>query len=101
MNDKRELGFGINGGDATSSDPAITRKEFITKVMKGVAITGGVMLAPKVLDKFILPAQAAGTSTKANKDVTTHNHTQTDILTLPSGANDSPGDAADQNGGYG
>jgi hypothetical protein len=79
MNEKNELG--INGGDNTSSDPAITRKEFIGKVVKGAAITGGVLLAPKVLDKFILPAQAAGTSTcnvastkATGTDVATNNH---------------------------
>ena len=45
-----------------SCDPALTRKEFITKVVKGVAITGGILTAPKVLDKFIIPAYAAGLS---------------------------------------
>jgi len=62
MNEKREPGLGVDGGDTSSSDPSITRKEFITKVLKGAAITGGVLLAPKVLDKFILPAQAGGAS---------------------------------------
>jgi hypothetical protein len=91
MNDKNEIGFGITNGDTNSSDPAITRKEFIGKVMKGAAITGGVMMAPKVLDKFILPAQAAGTSTcvigdtAVGRDQATHNHTQTDVTTLPTG----------------
>jgi hypothetical protein len=90
MNEKHELGISISGGDAASSDPAITRKEFIGKILKGAAITGGVLLAPKVMDKFILPAQAAGTSSCTISD--THptgadqaTHPGSDVLTLPTG----------------
>ncbi len=48
--------------EGTSCDPALTRKEFIQKVLKGAALTGGIIAAPKVLDKFILPALASGLS---------------------------------------
>lgn len=48
--------------NGASCDPALTRKEFLTKIVKGIALTGGVVAAPKVLDQFIIPAYAAGLS---------------------------------------
>jgi hypothetical protein len=88
MNEKNN-GIGINGGDTISSDPGITRKQFISKIVKGAATTGVVMLAPKVLDKFILPAQAAGTSsctvadTGAGRDQPTVGAHGSDVRTTP------------------
>lgn len=46
-----------------SSDPTLTRQEFIRKVAKGAVITGGLLAAPKVIDKFLIPAAYAGCST--------------------------------------
>src|SRR4051812_32159363 len=37
-------------------DKSLTRKEFVTVVLKRAAIAGGVLAAPKVLDKFLIPA---------------------------------------------
>lgn len=48
-----------------SSDSSLTRKEFIKKVVKGTALTGGVIAAPQVLDKFLVPKAYAATSQNA------------------------------------
>jgi len=47
----------------TSCDPAITRKDFLSKVIKGAALTGGLLVAPKVLDKFLIQPVYASAST--------------------------------------
>jgi hypothetical protein len=52
----------IKESDAASSDPTLTRKQFIEKVVKGAAITGGAMIAPRIIDKFLVPPAYAGTS---------------------------------------
>ena len=89
MNENNDYEVGITSGDTSSSDPTITRKQFIGKVMKGAVITGGIFVAPKVLDKFILPAQAAKTSsctisdTKGGNDQATHNGKATDVISFP------------------
>jgi hypothetical protein len=61
MTDDR-LSADIKGTEDTSCAPSLNRKQFIQKIVKGAALTGAVMAAPKVLDKFILPAVAAGLS---------------------------------------
>jgi hypothetical protein len=89
MNEKTDVEFSINGADTNSSDPTITRKEFIKKITKGMAIAGGVMLAPKIADKFILPADAASSSTctvsdtGAGKDQATVAAHGSDVRTAP------------------
>lgn len=53
----------INSKDNNgSSDSSLTRKEFIKKVVKGAAVTGGLVAAPAVLDKFLVPRAYAATS---------------------------------------
>jgi hypothetical protein len=53
--------------EATSNDkacdPSFTRAQFVKRVVKGAALTGGLVAAPKILDKFLVPAAYAGTST--------------------------------------
>ncbi len=48
---------------ANSCEPSLTRAEFITRVVKGAALTGGVLAAPRILDKFLVPPAFAGAST--------------------------------------
>ncbi|HEY9713103.1 MAG TPA: hypothetical protein V6C72_06515 [Chroococcales cyanobacterium] len=45
-------------------DPALTRKEFLTKLVRRAAIAGSIVAAPKVLDKFLVPPVYALTSTQ-------------------------------------
>jgi hypothetical protein len=100
MNDQQEFGLDIKGGGTASALPAISRKEFISRVVKGAAITGGVLLAPKVLDKFLIRAAYATTSTSVGADQVTHPvGGGTDGITLPSGAIDSGSSAVKVNGG--
>ncbi len=46
----------------SSCEQSLTRAEFIARVLKGAALTGGLLAAPKVLDKFLVPPAFAGTS---------------------------------------
>lgn len=46
-----------------SCEPSLSRAEFIARVVKGAALTGGVLAAPKILDKFLVPPAYAGAST--------------------------------------
>jgi len=58
----------LKNAESDSCASSLTRKEFIQKIVKGAALTGAVIAAPKVLDKFILPAVAAGLSSCNNTD---------------------------------
>jgi len=49
------------GAEPASADPNLTRKVFLSKVVKGAALTGGLAMAPKVLDKFLVQSVAACT----------------------------------------
>jgi hypothetical protein len=46
-----------------SCDRSFTRVEFIRRVVKGAALTGGVLASPKIIDKFLVPPAYAATST--------------------------------------
>jgi len=52
-NEQRDL------NSESACDQALSRKEFLNKVLKGAAITGGLLVAPLVLDKFLVQAVAA------------------------------------------
>ncbi len=45
-----------------SCEPSLSRAEFIARIVKGAALTGGVLAAPKILDKFLVPPAFAGAS---------------------------------------
>jgi hypothetical protein len=45
--------------DITSCEKTISRKEFLDKLVKGAALTGGLVAAPKILDKFVVQSVAA------------------------------------------
>ncbi len=51
-----------NCGSEPSSDQSLTRQEFLAKVIKGAALTGGLLAAPQVLDKFLVPKVYASSS---------------------------------------
>ena len=62
-----------NQGVNSSCDPSLTRKEFIHRVVKGVAITGGVLATSRILDKFlVLPAFASFSSCGLSVGATTN-----------------------------
>ena len=76
-------------GDKVSCDKELSRKEFLNKILKGAALFGGLMAAPKVVDSFIAPASAglsscdvADTSSSSSTQdfATAHN---SDVNTLP------------------
>jgi hypothetical protein len=57
--------FQLEGGsEPASSDPTLTRQEFIAKVVKGAALAGGLATAPMILDKFLVPKAYASTSSQ-------------------------------------
>lgn len=47
---------------APSCEPSMSRAEFITRVVKGAALAGGLVAAPQILDKFLVPAAFAAAS---------------------------------------
>lgn len=49
--------------DVSAADPSLTRKQFLERVVKGAALTGGALAAPRILDKFLVPPAYAQTST--------------------------------------
>jgi hypothetical protein len=46
-----------------ASDGSLTRKEFLTRVVRGAVATGALLAGPRILDKFLVPPAYAGTST--------------------------------------
>jgi hypothetical protein len=48
-----------------SSVQGMSRKEFLTTVVKGAAVAGVIVAAPKVVDKFLVPPVYAANSTTA------------------------------------
>lgn len=54
-------------------DPSFTRAEFVKRVVKGAALTGGLIAAPKILDKFLIPPAFAGASTCGGNGTATTN----------------------------
>lgn len=62
MNDEIKTGIGDTQPDQSSCDPSLSRAEFIRKVVKGAALTGGLLAAPKILDRFLTPPAYASSS---------------------------------------
>jgi len=52
----------LTSAEEPSCDPTVSRKEFLQKILKGAAVAGTLLAAPKVLDKFLIPAAYATTS---------------------------------------
>ncbi len=52
-----------SNSDVPAADSSLSRKQFLQRVVKGAALTGGVLGAPKIIDKFIVPAAYASSST--------------------------------------
>ena len=69
-----------------ASDPSLSRSEFVKKVVQAAAVTGGVLGAPKILDKFLVPPAYAATSTNCTSGDTTIPSTGTDVVVLTGGA---------------
>lgn len=51
-----------SASETSSCDKSMDRAAFIQKVLKGAALTGGALAAPKILDKFLIPPAYAGNS---------------------------------------
>jgi hypothetical protein len=49
-------------GSTPSSESGVTREEFIRKIVKGAALTGGLMASARVLDRFLVPRAYASAS---------------------------------------
>jgi hypothetical protein len=65
-----------------SSDPSLTRSEFIQKVVKASALTGGILAAPRILDRFLVPPAYAATSTGCTNGDLTVGGNGTDFVVL-------------------
>ena len=73
------------GRDAQSCDGRVSRKEFLTTVIRRASIAGALLAAPQVIDKFLIPPAYAVTSTTHTKDTsvssdTNHFHDQTSVF---------------------
>jgi hypothetical protein len=51
-----------DSGSTPSSESGVTREEFIRKIVKGAALTGGLMASARVLDRFLVPRAYASAS---------------------------------------
>ncbi|HEY9791922.1 MAG TPA: hypothetical protein V6D22_16065 [Candidatus Obscuribacterales bacterium] len=47
-----------------SCDAGLSRKEFLERVLTPALLAGAALASPKIVDKFILPAQAAPTTSQ-------------------------------------
>lgn len=76
--------------DQTSADPSLSRKEFIQKAVKGATLAAGAVVAPQIIDKFLVPKAYAQTSTDARactNGLATNAQGQTDsVITTNPGA---------------
>jgi hypothetical protein len=52
-------------------DARVSRKEFLTKLVKRASIAGALLAAPQVIDKFLVPPAYAITSTTHTFDTAT------------------------------
>ncbi len=70
--------------DIPSAEKSLTRQQFIQKIAKGAAVTGGLIAAPAILDKFLIPkVYAASSSACTVGDVT--DQSSGDIVVLGGG----------------
>ena len=42
-------------GQKVSSDPSLSRQQFLQMVLKRAGLVGAVLIAPKVVDSFLVP----------------------------------------------
>jgi hypothetical protein len=56
-------------------DSRVSRKEFLTTLVRRAALAGALLAAPKVVDKFLVPPAYAVTSTSAFSDTGNINDT--------------------------
>ncbi|MGH9548217.1 MAG: hypothetical protein ACRD3W_02535 [Terriglobales bacterium] len=56
--------------DRQACDARVSRKEFLTTLIKRATLAGALLAAPKVVDKFLVPPAYAATSTTHFHDTT-------------------------------
>jgi hypothetical protein len=56
-------------------DSRVSRKEFLTTLVRRATLAGAILAAPKVIDKFLVPPAMAVTSTSAFSDTGNVNDT--------------------------
>lgn len=94
--------------DLSSADPSLTRQQFLRRVIKGAALTGGVLASPKILDKFLVPSAYAASSTTCvvaentlgGIDTVIQSQLNSDLLCIPTGFNTLCVAGTDTSGGY-
>lgn len=57
--DLNEHLVGQTPAEEASCDPRLSRAEFLKKALKPTLVVGALIAAPKIIDKFTLPASAA------------------------------------------
>lgn len=55
----------LTNTEQQSSDPTLSRKDFIRKAAKGATLVAGAAMAPQILDKFLVPKAYAALSVTA------------------------------------
>lgn len=50
-----------SSAERQSSDPGISRKDFIRRVLKRGALAGALLAAPRIVDRFVVPPAKAAT----------------------------------------
>jgi len=58
------------GTEQKACDSRVSRKEFLTTLVRRATLAGAILAAPKVVDKFLVPPAYALTSTSAFHDTT-------------------------------
>jgi hypothetical protein len=61
--------------DKEACDGRVSRKEFLTTLVRRATIAGAILAAPQVIDKFLVPPAYAVTSTTHTRDTTVQSDT--------------------------
>lgn len=75
MTDEKNTEVTLPEQDKLACDQTISRKEFLATVLKRATLAGALMIAPQVVDKFLVPPVYALNSTTHFHDTTPHTDT--------------------------
>lgn len=69
------------GTEKQACDSRVSRKEFLTTLVRRATLAGAILAAPKVVDKFLVPPALAVTSTSQFSDTggVTDTNTHSDV----------------------
>jgi hypothetical protein len=72
-------------------DNTVSRKEFLSSVLKRAALAGTLLAAPKIIDQFLIPPVYAASSTNPEQDTGSSDTGSTDTGSGDTGSGDTGG----------